>query len=58
MNLVNEFNSILWDEQFWLPNNYSWTQINEYTNFSFKYTIAYPITIAFFIYIVRVCFER
>jgi hypothetical protein len=54
---MNLFNQIIEKSESLLPENITWNEINKY-NHLYEFDLKKPIFIAFFLYVMRLLFER
>ena len=54
---MNLFNQIIEKIESLLPENITWNEINKY-NHLYEFDLKKPIFIAFFLYVMRLLFER
>lgn len=54
---MNLFNQIIEKSESFLPENITWNEINKY-NQIYEFDLKKPIFIAFFLYFMRLLFER
>ena len=55
---LEKISNFFLNEKFWLPNNFTWAEINKYNNLSYKNIVVYPIIIAITLYLIRIIVER
>jgi hypothetical protein len=58
LNDLLALNQLVWNEKFWLPNNYSWSELNKHDALNFDNLISIPMIVAVLLYIIRIIFER
>ena len=54
---MNLFNQIIENSESFLPENITWNEINKYNHF-YEFDLKKPFFIAFFLYFMRLLFER
>lgn len=54
MDLLNGF----WSEQFWLPKNATWPDIDRYRTLDLDHLFTYPFGAGVVLYLIRLVFER
>ena len=51
-------NELIWNRNFWLPKNQTWTELKKQSNSDFNNLIVIPLTLALLIYAARLCVEK
>ena len=57
---LQTLSEIFWNKDFWLPKNYSWSQIEKYNQISQigLHVFVYPLGVAVLLYLIRLFFEK
>jgi hypothetical protein len=57
---LETFSELFWNKGFWLPKDYSWSQIEKYNQISQigLHLFAYPLSVALLLYLIRLFFEK
>lgn len=58
MSYFEIFLDRVWDTKFWLPNNSTWLELNEYTQIDYPSLLYTCLTLAVAIYVFRIVFEK
>jgi len=57
---LETLSELFWNKEFWLPKNYTWSQIENFNQISQVglHLFVYPLSVAILLYIIRLFFEK
>lgn len=58
MEFLKQANENFWNPKFWLKQNSTWQEVNNYNHYSFLNCIVYPVCVTICLTFARIFFER